>query len=130
MSYIHSFLTSTLDAYKWPASCSGRFTLVVRDHSTVLKTSGRTSRLVWTLRRTLPGIGPLDHTFHSAVTIPTELPTTQSPLCEPQTVKLSVKLHSQVVISKYGRSSELKGRTDAAAGYVGTADDSQPYVAH
>ena len=31
MLYIHSFLTSTLDAYKWPASFSGRFTLAVRD---------------------------------------------------------------------------------------------------
>jgi hypothetical protein len=31
MSYIHSFLTSTLDAYKWPTWRSGRFTVAVTD---------------------------------------------------------------------------------------------------
>jgi hypothetical protein len=41
----------------------------------------------------------------------------------------ALKFHSQVLINKYGRSSELKGRENAAAGYAGTADDSQPYVA-
>ena len=95
------------------------------------------SRLVLTFRNTTRN-RTLDHPFHSAVTKPSELPTTQSPLCEPQVVKLSVsltialhkifnyvlKLDSHVLINKYGLSS------DAAASYVGTAGGSQPYVAH
>ena len=96
MLYFVSFTSFTLDAYILTS-------LMLRPIYSRCQRPQYRFKIVWidltsrvnvskTLPLTLPRIVFLDHPIHSAVTIPTGLPTTQSPLCESQIVKSSVTL--------------------------------------
>jgi hypothetical protein len=111
MLYIHSFLTSTLDAYKWPASCSGRFTLAVRDRMDLTASVDVSEHYP----KSDPGssIPQRSHytnwaTHDSVTAVLTSSRTTVRNLTI-KSHKISsyvLKFDSHVLINKYGRSSD------------------------